>query len=438
MSLPVIFLGPSLDLDSARAVCPGDYRPPVQMGDVYRAVQEGARTIAMIDGLFERIPAVWHKEILFAIDRGVTVYGGGSMGALRASELHPFGMIGVGAIFRDFAGGVLNDDDEVAVAHGTAESGYIASSAAMVNLRYGMRAAVEAGHVGTAEAVALLEASKLRFYPERSWDGLLADARTLGLSPAKVAALEAFVRNERPDQKRDDAVEVLRTVAAALPVPATKTFGFEHTVYWETVETYCSGSAQGDGLDRFERVRNHVRLFEPDRDRLLERALLLFLGEQEARRLKLPAANDRAALTRFRSLRGLATPAALADWMTSNEVDRDTCLALARAEMRLHEVMQRHTAIVDRHLAPVLQLEGRLADLTKAVGAKWQFVAEQEIGHVSQQDVDPFAQIIGWYQERFGLLTDGVEVHAAERGMGSVHQWREEIFVEYLNQAAAC
>ncbi len=124
--------------------------------------------------------------------------------------------------------------------------------------------------------------------------------------------------------------------------------------------------------------------------------------------------------------------------MTSNEVDRDTCLALARAEMRLHEVMQRHTAIVDRHLAPVLQLEGRLADLTKAVGAKWQFVAEQEIGHVSQQDVDPFAQIIGWYQERFGLLTDGVEVHAAERGMGSVHQWREEIFVEYLNQAAAC
>jgi hypothetical protein len=94
--------------------------------------------------------------------------------------------------------------------------------------------------------------------------------------------------------------------------------------------------------------------------------------------------------------------------------------------------------IVDRNLAPVLQMEGRLAGLSNEVSAKWQFVADQEIGHVSTQDVDPFVQIIDWYQERFGALTEGVERHAYERGMGSVHQWREEIFVEYLNQAAAC
>lgn len=434
MSRPVIFLGPSLDLETARALCPGEYRPPVQMGDVYRAVREGARTIAIVDGLFERIPAVWHKEILFALDRGVAVYGGGSMGALRAAELHEFGMVGVGAIFRDFASGALGDDDEVAVAHGHAESGWVATSTAMVNLRYGLRRAVEAGCLDAEAAEALLGLSKARFYPERCWEALLADARAMGVADA----LEAFLAADRPDQKRDDAIEVLSTLAAALPAPAARDWSFEHSVYWETVETYCAGRAGDEGLARFERVRNHVRLFEPDRERLIERALLLFLAQQEARRLKLPVADDRAALTRFRSLRGLGTPAALADWMTANQVDRDSCLDLARTEMRLHRVIQRHTAVVDRHLAPVLQLEGRLAELEKEVGAKWRFVAEQEIGHVSTQDVDPFAQVVGWYQERFGPLIDGVEQHAAERGMGSVHQWREEIFVEYLNQAAAC
>jgi len=441
MNRPVIFLGPSLGLDAARAICPGEYRPPVQMGDVYRAVEDGARTIAIVDGLFERIPAVWHKEILFALDRGVAVYGGGSMGALRAAELHAFGMIGVGAIFRDFASGALNDDDEVAVAHGTAESAYLATSVAMVNLRSGLLRAVEAGCLDSEEAQTLLDTSKARFYPERSWEGLLGDARSLGLAPARIGALERFLEEERPDQKRDDAVEVLKTVAAALGVPRAepaKRFGFEHTVYWETVETYCSGRAREEGLARFERVRNHVRLFEADRDRLLERALLFFLAEQEARRLKLPTADERVALTRFRASRGLATAAALAGWMSANQVDRATCLALARAEMQLNQVMQRHIAIVDRHLAPVLQMEGRLADLSREVGAKWQFVAGQEIGQVSEQDVDPFVQIIDWYQERFGPLTESVERHAAERGMGSVHQWREEIFVEYLNRAAAC
>ena len=29
----VIFLGPSLDLAQAREICPGDYRPPVRMGE---------------------------------------------------------------------------------------------------------------------------------------------------------------------------------------------------------------------------------------------------------------------------------------------------------------------------------------------------------------------------------------------------------------------
>ena len=86
------------------------------------------QAIGIIDGYFQWAPAVWHKEILWAIQQGVHVFGAASMGALRAAELAPFGMRGVGRIFEAYRDGVLpgsgdepfEDDDEVAVVHGPA------------------------------------------------------------------------------------------------------------------------------------------------------------------------------------------------------------------------------------------------------------------------------------------------------------------------------
>ena len=100
------------------------YRGPVAQGDVYRAVTavEPLESIGIIDGQFDHVPAVWHKEILWAMDRGVHVYGSASMGALRAAELHAFGMEGVGEIFECYRDGTLEDDDEVAVVHGAADT----------------------------------------------------------------------------------------------------------------------------------------------------------------------------------------------------------------------------------------------------------------------------------------------------------------------------
>src|SRR6185436_15392645 len=78
-----VFLGPSLPIADAVRVLDAVYLPPVAVGDVYRLVREARpRRIAIIDGYFERMAAVWHKEILFALERGVAVYGAASMGAL--------------------------------------------------------------------------------------------------------------------------------------------------------------------------------------------------------------------------------------------------------------------------------------------------------------------------------------------------------------------
>src|SRR5215204_6859507 len=120
----VIFSGPSLPRDLVHEVPGVEWRPPVRQGDVYRAALTRPAIIAIIDGYFEVTPTAWHKEILWAMAQGIHVYGGASIGALRAAELDVFGMKGVGRIYQMYRDGVLQDDDEVAVLHGPAELRY--------------------------------------------------------------------------------------------------------------------------------------------------------------------------------------------------------------------------------------------------------------------------------------------------------------------------
>lgn len=140
-----VFLGPTLPVAEARRILDATYLPPVSMGDVYALMKRQPKVIAIIDGLFQRVPAVWHKEILFALSRGVRVFGSSSMGALRAAELHTFGMEGAGQVFEAYRDGLYEDDDEVAVIHSPEEFGYRQLSEAMVNLRAGLRRAEPAG-----------------------------------------------------------------------------------------------------------------------------------------------------------------------------------------------------------------------------------------------------------------------------------------------------
>ena len=41
--------------------------------------------VGVIDGAFLSGPAVWHREIIWALSQGVQVLGAASMGALRAA-----------------------------------------------------------------------------------------------------------------------------------------------------------------------------------------------------------------------------------------------------------------------------------------------------------------------------------------------------------------
>lgn len=197
----VAFLGPSLPASEARGA---RVLPPARQGDVWRALDElRPRAIAIVDGVFESQPSVWHREILDALDAGVPVYGGASMGALRAAELHTLGMTGVGRIFRWYRDGDVIDDAEVALLHADREHGYRPLTVPQVNVRWSALRTLP-----RREAAALIEASGRIFYQERTLP------RVLALVPAALRT-----RFRLLDLKAADAREVLRAARTARTLP---------------------------------------------------------------------------------------------------------------------------------------------------------------------------------------------------------------------------
>lgn len=251
MTSTYVFLGPSLPVDEARALCDAIVLPPAAVGDVYRLVRDARPArIAIVDGYFERMAAVWHKEILHALEARVAVYGAASMGALRAAELAPFGMIGVGRVFAAFRRGALVDDDEVAVAHLPGEHGFAPVSTALVELRAGLALARRRGAIGARVHDRLVALAAARFYRERSWDQLVADARAAGIGARPLARLASVVAASprAVDVKAADARALLRRLART-PArrPPRPPWRMARTWFWDQFAAMCDDA---DGVER--------------------------------------------------------------------------------------------------------------------------------------------------------------------------------------------
>ena len=210
-----VFLGPSLDMETAVQLLPeAHYHPPIQCGDMIRLLRIKPARIVIIDGLYEHVPAVWHKEILLALEQGVEIWGASSMGALRAAELYPYGMRGVGDVFHAFKSGVLCDDDEVAVLHQGKENNYLPMNDAMVSIRATCAKALEEGVLDMEAHDRLINFCKNQFYPYRSLAGaiksLASDNTTHYLT-----FRDWLSRHGLTNVKRNDAMSVLKEVAAS-------------------------------------------------------------------------------------------------------------------------------------------------------------------------------------------------------------------------------
>jgi len=206
----IVFLGPSLDRDTAEKILSAEYRPPAKRGDLLRAAEDGASIIGLIDGVFHQESAVAHREILTAMKKGVNVIGASSMGALRAAEMDTLGMTGIGEVYRMYKSGELESDDEVALVFDPV-SGYSLSEP-LINIRFTLRKAQDEGIIDAPAHYALLSAARTLFYPRRTYP-LIVSSAGCALDEAMKERFLAWVPDHACDRKRQDAVEALDYIA---------------------------------------------------------------------------------------------------------------------------------------------------------------------------------------------------------------------------------
>ncbi len=205
----VIYTGLSLSFEDAKKILDAEYLPPVKRGDICSLLEkrDDVEIIGIIDGLFHQSPAVAHKEILEALKRGITVVGGSSMGALRACELYPYGMIGVGNIFEDYKQGVIESDDDVAVSLNPETYEQISES--WINMKYNFEFALEDNIITRQECDELLKISKQLYYPKRSFAYVIKKS---SLNDDKKEELLNYIKSIKYDVKNEDAKKVVEYI----------------------------------------------------------------------------------------------------------------------------------------------------------------------------------------------------------------------------------
>ena len=214
----LVFLGPSLPLAEARNLCrDAEFHPPVRFGDLYALACDPPGQVLIVDGVFYDDTPVWQREILELLQEGWQVLGAASMGALRALELAPYGMIGLGTVFEWYRSGWIEGDDEVALMHGTVEMGYLPLTLPLVDVRHVLAGLERQGVLDPDQVAGILGAFKHRGYVTRTRSALMELVRAEG---ADVAAVRDRLSDRSHSLKARDARLALWVLAGRLRTPA--------------------------------------------------------------------------------------------------------------------------------------------------------------------------------------------------------------------------
>lgn len=211
-----VYTGPTLPHDVGRMLVHAHFLPPIKHGDILDALSEGVECVAIIDGYYETVASVRHKEILQALEAGVRVLGSSSFGALRAAELNVFGMEGVGEIYRMYASGEIEADDEVAVKHAPESEAYKMLSVPLVDLRYNLRRVTEAGLVPRSAADVILNCAQQMYFGERTFRRIFARAEEHCIERDLIESCQNYFHQHWHDLKRADGELLLKTIAARI------------------------------------------------------------------------------------------------------------------------------------------------------------------------------------------------------------------------------
>ncbi|MTH97500.1 TfuA-like protein [Roseibium sp. RKSG952] len=437
----IVFLGPTLPPAEAKSVLKAEYRPPVSQGDVYRAVEGGAQVIGIIDGFFEQVPAVWHKEILWAHTRGVHVFGAASMGALRAAELSTFGMIGVGKAFEAFQEGILEDDDEVAIAHGPADLGYPNLSEAMINIRATLEQAERDHVIGKDFRDAFVRTAKSLHFPLRRYETVLS-ALADRYATSDLTAFRAWLPSGRVDVKREDALAMLKTMAEHQDrclKPGQVSFSFAHTDTWEKL---IRQSERRDASVTGRELLDELRLSPDLYDQVFNRAAARALALKEASRIRLPDQPDafNQQLHAFFVKRGLLKGQDIKTWLDGQHLGPADLIAMIKREQRTTTINASLEVDIMNSVPDVLRGLGLYGSLFQKIQTRKKRAPARTPNTQHQHSEGPSNDaLLKWYfNERLKTeIPDQLDSHIHKLGLKSRHAFFQTLSKEYLYELAA-
>jgi len=431
---PIVFAGPSVTRQERQDFPDFVWLPPAGQGDVFRCLSHRPSLIGIIDGYFDGTPAVWHKEILHAMSAGVTVFGGASMGALRAAELHSFGMRGVGKIFEAYRDGIFVDDDEVALMHGPAETGYVNLSVAMADIRAALGQAVAQDVIDQHAADGIAGVIKKLHFPERDWSAVRAAA--MPISPR----LADWIEHNKVSQKLEDARSLLtemRNHAQLGEQGSAPSFHFETTELWnQGVEKFRSAAQTDPDIlpvsDEWimEELRLQCDLYKEIRDDV---ALTLLAGVQSSSAGDIQRSEEE---TQYRLDKQLFTAASFRQWLDDNQLSGERLADLLVQRRQLKDIVFRITAARPQAFLDELRFRGLHAVLARRARAKQRALGAAGLDdNPRPKDIGLLEQdLVEWFFAN-RLAQDAPEQLdrvLAELGFASKYIFLEAIMREYI------
>jgi hypothetical protein len=402
-----VFLGPTLSATNAMAELDAVYLPPVAEGDVCRLMHRRPRVIAIVDGCWTGAPQVGHKEIMWALEQGVHVFGGAGLGALRAVELEAFGMRGVGSVFEAFRDGALEQDDEIAAAYDCHGGGYRLLSEPMINIRQTLLAGARQKVISGMTCDLLTAQAKAQFYPRRNWPDLLRAAAAQAPDPGEITALREWLAQGRVDQLAQDAATLLRTIREFLagdPAKLEVPWKLANTALWNAARRRAVSPTAADAAQEMpllDAVMDEIRLlgpaaFEEARCQSLVRHFASEMALREG--VAADAGRRREAAYQFRAERGLLCQADVDAFLAVNDLSATEFERLADADDIVRLVCSQEEGPASASLLDDLRCRGKYAEVAGRAAAKARDLGRRGLhqtapGHVGRRD----EELLRWY-----------------------------------------
>ncbi len=168
-----------------------EVRPPVARGEIDALPLDVPHVIVVVDGRFNHALAVGHAELRRAVERGWSVWGVSSMGAIRAFEMRTLHVRGFGTVYGHFLAGDDFQDDEVSLLHAQHEP-YTPLSEPLIHVRHCLAHLERQGRITPAAARSVTRALKQLWFAERTLDAFVELVERFA-TPEAAAAAEACV-----------------------------------------------------------------------------------------------------------------------------------------------------------------------------------------------------------------------------------------------------